>query len=80
MRFQDLIKNKEGKEYDTFDKLYKENIELDEKIKELSEQEKNTQKELIVVLNKLNNIQSKIRKTDDLFDENCFKLQEYGKK
>lgn len=75
MKFEEL-----KQEQTTREELLKEHYYLDNLLQILERQEEEDKKALRKALDNLNNTQRDLKKTDDRFEKNCFKLQEYGKK
>lgn len=73
MKFQSLVKAK------TFDQLLKENLSLENRLKEAREAEIQGQKKLRQAFDELEAIQESIKILDEKFDKNCFQLQELKK-
>lgn len=74
MKFEKFVKEK------TREELLEEYEYLDSLLYQLRRQEEKDQKALREALDNLNNTQRDLEKTEEKFDDNCFKLQKLNKK
>lgn len=79
MELEKLIKESKPKPK-TKEELLQENLEIEELLRILRKSEEELQGKLRVALDALNAKQSQIEITEELFDKNCFELQELNKK